>query len=174
LNLIAGAPVWLAILLACAMAAAAVEDAARFRISNLIAAAVLIGALVAAAIAGPSLGLWQNIAVFLILLLLGTGAFAAGWLGGGDVKLFAAAGLWFDLRVALAFVVLVFLAGGLVAIAYLIARPFRGEAADKKSRRVPYGVAIAVGALAMILISRQAPSARERAFSPLTTAPHRL
>ncbi len=102
----------------------------------------------------------------------GTGAFAAGWLGGGDVKLFAAAGVWFDLRAAVGFVAVVFMAGGLVAICYLVARQFRRKETDKKDRRIPYGVAIAVGALAMILISRQAPSARERAFSTLTAAHH--
>ena len=68
------------------------------------------------------------------------------------------------------FVALVFMAGGLVAICYLVARPFRRKETNKKDRRIPYGVAIAVGALAMILISRQAPSARERAFSTLTAA----
>lgn len=165
---------WLAIVLSCAMAAAAIEDAARLRISNTTSVAVLIGALVAVGIEGPSWALWQNFAVFLIILLLGTAAFAAGWLGGGDVKLFAALGLWFDFSAASAFVVLVFLSGGLVAIGYLMARPFRGKATDKKSRRIPYGIAIAVGAVAMILIARQAPSARDRAFSPLAAAPHRL
>jgi prepilin peptidase CpaA len=167
LNLLAGAPLWLDILFACAMVAAAIEDAARLRISNLISILVLAGAIAAMVIVGPAWSLWQNLAVFAALLVLGTGAFAAGWMGGGDVKLFAAAGLWFGFFSAISFVTFVLLAGGLVAIGYLMARPFRREA-DKKSRRVPYGIAIAIGALAMVLVSREAPSARSRAFSPIT------
>ncbi len=157
MNLIPSAPLWLVIVLGCAMIAAAVEDALRFRISNLTSLVVLAGAIVAAVIEGPSVVLWQNGVVFLVLLLLGTAAFAGGWLGGGDVKLFAAVGLWFDLRAAVWLVALVFLAGGLVAIVYLASRPFRRNASGKiRSGRVPYGVAIALGALVMVLAGRGA------------------
>lgn len=173
MNLVAGAPLWLDLLLGIAMVAAAIEDVARFRISNLTSLAVFVGAIAAAMIVGPSWNLWQNLAVLIAILVLGTGAFAAGWLGGGDVKLFAASGLWLDFRAALGFVALVFIAGGLVAICYLVARLFRSKEIEKKDRRIPYGVAIAVGALAMILISRQAPSARGGAFSTLTSEHHR-
>ncbi len=152
------------------MVAAGIEDAARLRISNLTSLAILAGAVAAAVIVGPSWSLWQNLVVLIAILALGTGAFAAGWLGGGDVKLLAAAGLWLDLRAAIGFVALVFMAGGLLAICYLVARPFRRKEIDKKDRRIPYGIAVAVGALTMILISRQAPSARDRAFSTLTAA----
>jgi prepilin peptidase CpaA len=151
------------------MLTAAIEDAARLRISNLISILVVIGAIAATIIVGPGWSLWQNLAVFVILLVLGTGAFAAGWMGGGDVKLFAAGGLWFGFSSAISFVALVFVAGGIVAIGYLLARPFRREA-DRKTRRVPYGIAIAIGAILMILLSREAPSARQRAFSPIAAA----
>jgi prepilin peptidase CpaA len=154
LNLIHAAPLWLLIVLACAMIAAAAEDAARLRISNLTVLVVLLGAIAAALIAGPSWGLWQNLAVFVIILALGTAAFSARWLGGGDVKLFAAAALWFDFSSALTFVVLVLLSGGVVAAGYVLARPFRPvPAGGKWARRIPYGIAIAVGAIAMILLS---------------------
>ena len=53
-------------------------------------------AVVAAVMAGPELALWQNLVVFLALLAVGTPMFAAGKLGGGDVKLLAAVGLWFS------------------------------------------------------------------------------
>jgi prepilin peptidase CpaA len=86
--------------------------------------------------------------------VLGTLAFSAGLLGGGDVKLFAAAGLWFDLRSGIGFVVLVFLSGGLVAIAYILSRLFRRSVTAKKDRRIPYGIAIAVGMLAVALLDR--------------------
>jgi prepilin peptidase CpaA len=154
LNLIAAAPLWLLVVLGCAMLAAAAEDAARLRISNLTVLIVLLGAIAAALIAGPSWGLWQNFVVFAAMLALGTLAFSFRWLGGGDVKLFAAAALWFDFSSALTFVVLVLLSGGFVAIGYLLSRPLRPvPAGGKMARRIPYGIAIAVGAIAMILLS---------------------
>ena len=155
MNLIASAPSWLVILLGCAMAAAAIEDASRYRISNLTALVVIAGAICAAVIEGPSWSLWQNGAVFVGILALGTAAFTAGWLGGGDVKLCAATVLWLDLRSALWFTVFVLLAGGVVAIAYLLSRPLRrGRDGKIRGTRVPYGLAIAFGALAVILIDR--------------------
>jgi prepilin peptidase CpaA len=155
LNLIAAAPLWLVILLACALVAAATEDAMRYRISNITSLVVVAGAICAAIIEGPTWSLWQNGAVFLGLLVVGTLAFTAGWLGGGDVKLFAATALWLDFRSAVWFTVLVMVAGGVVAIAYLLSRPFRRRGDGKiKGTRVPYGLAIAFGALAIILIDR--------------------
>ena len=152
MNLVSAAPLWLLVVLGCAMAAAAIEDALRLRISNVTTLVVLIGAIIAALVVGPSWALWQNVAVFAVILLLGTVAFSAGWLGGGDVKLLAAAGLWLDLRSALGFLAAVFLCGGLVAFCYVVSRPFRRKPmAGWKSRRIPYGIAIALGALAMIL-----------------------
>ena len=159
MNLITFAPLWLLILLACALLAAAIEDAIRFRISNFTCLAVFVGAIASAAIQGPTWSLWQNGAVFAILLVLGTIAFSAGWLGGGDVKLFTATGLWFDLGSALPLVSLVFIAGGLVAICYVLSRPLRRRTAQPKWGRVPYGIAIAVGALGDGRFGRAGPPA---------------
>ncbi len=155
------------------MVAAAIEDAARFRISNLTSLAVLSGAIVAAVIAGPTVALWQNGAILLAILVLGTFAFSAGLFGGGDVKLFAAAGLWFDLRSALGFVALVFLSGGVVAVGYLVARPFRKRAADRKNSRIPYGIAIAVGMLAVIVMDRGLASHHAQSLPPVRIIPVR-
>lgn len=54
MNLLLAAPSWLAVLLVLCLAAAAIEDTRRLRISNLTSLDVLAGALVAMAIAGPS------------------------------------------------------------------------------------------------------------------------
>jgi prepilin peptidase CpaA len=168
LNLVTLAPAWLLILFACALLAAAIEDAMRLRISNLTCLAVLAGAIVAAVVAGPTWGLWQNGAVFAILLMLGTVAFSAGWLGGGDVKLFAATGLWFDLGSALPLVALVFLSGGLVAICYVLSRPLRlRRTGQSKWGQVPYGIAIAVGALAMLGLDARALGHHGRPLPPI-------
>jgi prepilin peptidase CpaA len=166
MNLISFAPLWLLALLACLLAAAALEDAVRFRISNMFPLAVVVGAFVAAALHGPSLDLWQNGLVLLAILLVGTAAFAAGLLGGGDIKLFAAVGLWLDLRSAITLVALVFVAGGLLALVYLGVRFGRGRGLDRKGR-VPYGIAIGIGALALIILDPRISKPHQRPFQPL-------
>jgi prepilin peptidase CpaA len=174
LNLIATAPLWLVAVLCCAMVAAAVEDAARFRISNVTVVIVLITAIAAALIVGVSWSLWQNVAIFIGMLLIGSLAFSAGWLGGGDVKLFAAAGLWFNLYSVVTFVPIVLLSGGLVAVCYLLIRPFRRvPAGGKNSRRIPYGIAIALGTVAMVLMAHATGSRHERPMAPNKYIPFR-
>lgn len=161
MNLAADAPQWLALILAVLLLAAAAEDAARLRISNATVALVLLGAIAAAVVAGPEAGLWQNLAVFAALLVLGTPLFAAGKLGGGDVKLLAATGLWFDIEGAGWMLLYVFLTGGALALAIIAARAVgwsdsvRQRVAVLRPRSgIPYGVAIAAGALIAIALQR--------------------
>jgi prepilin peptidase CpaA len=160
-TLTAEAPQWLALILAILLIAAAAEDAVRLRISNITVGLVLISGIVAAILAGPELRLWQNLVVFLALLAVGTPMFAAGKLGGGDVKLLACAGLWFDFAGALWFLIAVALAGGVLALLVLVIRSFNWS--EKIRRRVvlirpgggiPYGVAIAAGALIAMAFQR--------------------
>lgn len=161
MNLAVEAPQWLALIVAVLLLAAAAEDAVRLRISNLIVLLVLVGAIVAAAVTGPELSLWQNLLVFLGLLGIGTPMFAAGKLGGGDVKLLAVVGLWFDFAGALGMILAVALAGGLLALVVLILRSF-GWSEEIRRRVVllrpgggiPYGVAIAAGALITMALQR--------------------
>jgi prepilin peptidase CpaA len=160
-NLAADAPQWLALIVAVLLVAAAAEDAVRLRISNLIVLLVLVGAIVAAGVVGPELALWKNLVVFLALLAIGTPMFAAGKLGGGDVKLLAAVGLWFAFAGALWLILAVALAGGLLALVVLILRAF-GWSEEIRRRVVllrpgggiPYGVAIAAGALIAMALQR--------------------
>ena len=155
MNLLVTAPSWLAVLLVLCLAAAAIEDARRLRISNLTSLAVLAGALAAMAIVGPSLDLWQNFAAFAAILVLGTVAFGAGLMGGGDVKLFAALALWVDLRGAFWLISAIFVAGGLIALVYIAVRAIRGSGRGKrKQNRIPYGLAIAGGAAVLLLLVR--------------------
>jgi len=156
-NLIAFAPPWVIWALIVALAAAAVEDGLRFRISNLTSAIIACGAVATMIAVGPSFAVWQNVVLMLVILAVGTAAFGAGLFGGGDVKLFAAVGLWLDLRGGLALVSAILLAGGGVAIAYLAARLVRRPAGALRDRRVPYGIAIALGTVAVILLNRGAP-----------------
>lgn len=148
MNLIGGSPAWLIAILIVALLAAAIEDVVRLRISNLSCAAVLISAILSMGLQGFPMTLWENVLVCCGILAIGTFAFSAGWLGGGDVKLLAAVGLWLDLRAAVGLIGTVFVAGGLVAAAYIMARRLRFDRDIKiRSGKVPYGVAIVVGAL---------------------------
>jgi len=148
MNLVPLAPLWLLGVLIAAMAAAALEDAIRLRISNITSLAVLISALVAMGLQGFAFELWQNAVVCLVLLAVGTPLFAAGKMGGGDVKLFAALGLWVNFSGAISLIAAVFIAGGILALGFLASRllPSRRERAGIKSRQIPYGIAIVAGA----------------------------
>jgi prepilin peptidase CpaA len=151
MNLIAQAPLWLLALLAAALAAAAIEDAIRLRISNATSLVVLIGGLIAMALDGFPLALWQNGVVFVVLLALGTLLFASGKVGGGDVKLLASLGLWMDIRAGFWLLIAVSLAGGILALGFIVARLVSGRRTKKKlapgkDRGIPYGLAIVAGA----------------------------
>jgi prepilin peptidase CpaA len=148
MNLIIGSPAWLVAILFAALVAAAVEDFMRLRISNVTCLAVLITALIAMGLHGFSFALWQNAVVFLALLGAGYLLFAAGKMGGGDVKLIACLGLWVDISDGLRLLVTTLLAGGVIALLYLGSRllPSSRPRQSMKSRQIPYGLAIVAGA----------------------------
>jgi prepilin peptidase CpaA len=149
MNLALISPWWLTAVMVSALIAAAVEDAVRFRISNIICAAVFAAALVAMGLHGFSWSLWQNALVSFTILAVGTVAFAMKWLGGGDVKLLASIGLWIDLSSAAGLIAAVFVAGGLVAILYIGARRLFHDTKLSAARqaKIPYGLAVVAGAL---------------------------
>ena len=161
MNLAAEAPAWLALIFAILLVAAAAQDSVQLKISNIIVGLVLLGAVVAAVVVGPELALWQNLAILAGLIAIGMPLFAAGKLGGGDVKLLAVAAAWFDLGQLPRMLIAVFIAGGVLALVVLVLRAFRWS--EEARRRVvilkagggiPYGVAIAAGALITMIISR--------------------
>lgn len=155
------------------IAAAAAEDGLRLRISNWTCLAVLLLALVAAALQGFPFSLWQNLLIFLVLLLLGTFAFSAGALGGGDIKLLASLGLWLDIRGVIWFLAAVFIAGGVLALLLIAGRlilegpggRYRGK------RRVPYGIAIAAGAIISFTAAGVEQSHQPRPLPPVNIVP---
>lgn len=98
------------------------------------------------------------------IFLLGALLFSRGIVGGGDVKLLAAATLWMGPAATPEFLVLTGLAGGMLAMALLTpigalvttwGRAFLGPAGnaalDAPRNAVPYGVAIAVAAITVLL-----------------------
>jgi len=84
---------------------------------------------------------------------VGAAAFAAGALGGGDVKLLAAVSLFAGPAALFDFLTITALAGGLIAVAVLTGAPIGRPAASGGSLRarlrggIPYGPAICAGGL---------------------------
>jgi prepilin peptidase CpaA len=139
------------------------RDLVSYRIPNWISLALIAGFAVAALLAFAAglapreLGL--DVAVGVAALVAGMVMFSLGWIGGGDAKLFAAAALWIGTPGAATYLAVTALAGGALAIVLLslrqpLARPLvlAGPAwfvrLAEPGESVPYGVAIAVGALA--------------------------
>ena len=96
----------------------------------------------------PALGL--SVACAAGLFALGAAAFAARILGGGDVKLLAAIGLFAGPAGTLDLLLVTALTGGVLGIAVLAGAPI-GPASNPGEatlhRKLPYGPAIAVGGL---------------------------
>jgi prepilin peptidase CpaA len=135
--------------LAALLVVAAVIDVRTFTISNKLNLAVaLLAPVYWLSIAlspwpGVAIQLGAGAAVFAVL----AGAFFAGMMGGGDVKLAAALALWFPPLVTVKFLVLMSLAGGVLTIAVLGWHRFKRREGRPE---IPYGVAIAFGGLAIL------------------------
>jgi prepilin peptidase CpaA len=137
------------------LAAAAISDLRSLRVPNSIVLATF-GAAIALLFVRPEVGAWwQHPASFAIMLSAGMVLFNAGWVGGGDAKLAAAAAILFDLRELVWFVGATALAGGLLTVLLLGVRrlplgdPHRRWLGLAIGRSIPNGVAIAVGAAAV-------------------------
>jgi prepilin peptidase CpaA len=139
----------LLIVLATLLVAAAVIDARTFTISNKLNLAVALLAPVYW-MAVP-LSLWPEVPIQIagavIVFLVLAAAFYAGMMGGGDVKLAAALALWFPPGLTIKFLVLMSLAGGLLTVGLLVWHRARRREGRPE---IPYGVAIAFGALAIL------------------------
>ena len=136
-------------LLAVLLLVAAVVDIRTRTISNRLNLAVaLLAPLFWLSIALP---LWPNVAVQLAIaagiFLLLAGAFYAGMMGGGDVKLAAALALWFSPASTVKFLVWMSIAGGVLTLVMVGLHRLRGKPGRPE---IPYGVAIAFGGLAIL------------------------
>lgn len=111
-------------------------------------------AVITVGLAAAALQVWHAA----LALLVGMALFAPGLIGGGDAKFYAAVAVWFPLAEGFRLLFLVALAGLVLTVA-LWGMVWRrhgraGAGADPPvpPRTVPYGVAIAAGALAGLVV----------------------
>jgi prepilin peptidase CpaA len=150
------------------LAGAALQDIAMLRISNLFPLALIALFALWLASNGVPANIWQNGLLFLLISAIGIAMFAAGWLGGGDVKLLAAGAIWFDFRAGLAMFVYMCLCGGLLSLFLIFVRRMIPVSAReglnwpglKPRGPIPYGIAISVGILLALIGSGPNPSGR--------------
>ncbi|WP_425986365.1 A24 family peptidase [Brevundimonas sp. TWP1-2-1b1] len=99
-----------------------------------------------------------HVGIGVAALLVGMGMFAAGWVGGGDAKLLAASCLWMGSTGVAPFLLWTGIAGGAFCLFLMTARQYFPMVAPSVSQGwvvnlmqpkgdIPYGVAIAAGAL---------------------------
>ena len=139
----------LLLVLAVILVVAAIIDVRTFTISNRLNLTVaLMAPLYWLSIALP---LWPGVAIQLaagaVVFALLAAAFYAGMMGGGDVKLAAALALWFSPLSTFKFLVLMSISGGVLTLAVLALHRARGRPGRPE---IPYGVAIAFGALVIL------------------------
>jgi prepilin peptidase CpaA len=140
---------------------AALSDATSMTIPNWISAALALAFFPAALLAGAPMGeIGLSVALGVGALIVAAGMFALHWIGGGDAKLFAAGALWLGPTGAVPFLLWTAIAGGVLAMCLLGARrmsaltglPVRQPAWTERllapEGDIPYGIAIAAGALA--------------------------
>jgi prepilin peptidase CpaA len=173
-NLIALAPPPLTAVFCLLLVLAAAEDTLRRTISNWTSGAVLVCALAVMVFADWHVEIWQNALLALMVLAVGTLLFGMGKMGGGDVKLFSAVALWTSLSGAVVLIPAILIAGGLLGALVLTRRAIlrsvssRSGAVYRASQGVPYGAAIAAGAL--FTVALQAHIRADR-YVRLTAAP---
>jgi len=141
---------------------AALGDLTTYRIRNWISLAMIAGFALAAPALGLSLSsIGLHVGVGATALVLGVVMFALGWIGGGDAKVFAAAGLWLGWPAAVTYAIATCIAGGGLAVGllalrsaylrpYVVTGPAWINRLAEPGENVPYGVAIAIGALAAL------------------------
>ena len=140
------------------MAFAAASDLFTMTISNRVSLALAVGFLVLALASGmePS-EILSHLGAGVGVLAASFVCFAFGWIGGGDAKVAAAAALWFGFGHLLNYLVYASLFGGVLTLLLLQFRqwplPYQlaGQAwllkLHAKDSGIPYGIALAIGAL---------------------------
>lgn len=142
------------------LAVAACWDVVAFRIPNALPLALVVLFPLAVALAPAPVAVGWHVAAAILVFVIGAGLFALGMLGGGDVKLMAAASLWLGMNSLALFLVVVSLAGAVLTMVLLVLRalPLHHAMAGwgiqvpvlRSRAGIPYGVAIAFGGVALL------------------------
>ncbi len=141
-----------------AMVYAAASDVMTMTIPNRISVALAAGFLAIAVLGGFTMQQFlTHVATGAGVLVVGVIMFSRGWIGGGDAKLLAAGALWFGYEQLYDYVLLATIVGGALAVIIILYRQFvppmwvSGQEwavrLHDKSCGIPYGVALAGGAL---------------------------
>jgi prepilin peptidase CpaA len=142
------------------MAFAASSDLLTMTISNRVSLILAGGFFVLAAMTGmPLVDIGTHLGASGVVLVVAFVFFARGWIGGGDAKLAAATALWVGFDQLLNYMIYASLFGGLLTLAIMRFRlmPLPAALAEqewvKRLHRmdagVPYGIALALAALAI-------------------------
>jgi prepilin peptidase CpaA len=134
------------------------NDLTTMKIPNWISGALVLTFFPAAFAVGlPLTDMAVHLGLGVLALLVGAGMFALRWIGGGDAKLMAAACLWLGVSGSGMFLLWTGIVGGVFCLALLFARfharPYLAGAPGwvaqlmEPKGDIPYGVAIAAGAL---------------------------
>lgn len=149
---------WLAsgVLLALCITAAWLDISAR-RIPNWLCGITAIAGLLASVLLLGLPATGSAVIHACIALIAGMLLFKIKFIGGGDAKFYAAVACWFPLGQALALLGFTSIVGFFMALFFI----FRGNrqgtmtrSEKARQKNVPYGVAIAAGAMAAILIGK--------------------
>ena len=150
------------VLLPSLMIVAAMTDVSSYRIPNWLTGLTAALFFPMAYLTGmPLVEFGWHMVSGIILFIVGYGLFTLRVFGGGDAKLMAAAGLWFGTGQVMGFLLMTSVAGGVLAVAYALWSAISKKssndtlaiavAGDKKVKKagpkLPYGVALCVGAI---------------------------
>ena len=144
------------------MAFAAASDLFTMTISNRISLLLIAGFFVLAMAGGLGTqdlphAILSHLGAGLLVLVIAFGCFAMGWVGGGDAKIAASVALWFGFGHLLDYLIYASLFGGALTLLLLQFRQWPLPYAlvgqgwllrlHSKDSGIPYGIALALGAL---------------------------
>ena len=140
------------------MAFAAASDLFTMTISNRVSLALVAGFLALALVSGMGLyDILSHLGAGATVLAVAFACFAMGWVGGGDAKIAASVALWFGFGHLLNYLVYASLFGGALTLVllqfrqwplpYLLAGQTWLLRLHAKDSGIPYGIALAIGAL---------------------------
>jgi prepilin peptidase CpaA len=153
--------------------AAAVTDWRSRRIPNELVLALAGLGLARIAFSVAETGAVPSIDVLVAFAVFAAGALAfhLNLLGGGDVKLMAAGALWTGAAVADEFLIMTLLAGGVLALCYIVRGHLsRLRTGEPSAPTLPYGIAIAVGgilATRLMLATTEGAAQAQAVLSPM-------